>query len=247
MTDSIDKDAYTEALEADKLRGQLTVATEGAVKHGTDRDWANAWLRKLGAKQITGRSEYRMNVPITGFYGWRTKAGSRAEAAKAFLEQVQRIASQGKITADGSYDNVYDVKFAEPVTESDVIFYAGPEDPEDSTDPVPGLDELKVQIRKMLMEGVSEQSWGYNYARRTLAAMGLDPMPAYSYKNVEVPVSGTATVSLRVFDDASQDDLQKAAASALRRQGAVSVTPQEIGEITAQDEDAEDEVENDPF
>ena len=244
MTDYPDKDAYTEAKIADELRAQLTVATEGAVKHGADRDWANEWLRKLGAKQISGRSEYRMHVPLTGSYGWRVKAGSRAEAAERFLEQVQRLAKAGKITADGSYDNVYDVKFDEPVAAADVQFYSGPEDPTDSTEPVPGLDALKAEIRKMLMEGVAVQGWGYNYARRTIANMGLDPLPNFGFKNVEVPVSGTVTVSVRVFEDASMDEIQETTAATIRKQGTISVKPDEIGAITSQDEDAEDEPEN---
>jgi len=246
--DSSDKDAYTEALHAEELRAALTVAAEGAVKHGTDRDWANAWLRKLGAKQITGTAEYRMRVPLTGSYGWRCKATSREEAAKKFLEQVTRVAGQGKITADGSYDNVYDVKFDEPVTVGDVQFFSGPEDPAESTEPVPGLDALKVEIRKMIMEGVAVQGWGYSYARRTIANMGLDPLPNYGYKTVEVPVSGTVSVSVKVFEDASMDEIQETTAATIRKQGTVSVKPDEIGEVSSQDEDAQDEPENtDPF
>jgi len=245
--DSTDKDAYTEALQAEDLRAALTVAAEGAVKHGTDRDWANAWLRKLGAKQITGRSEYRMSVPLTGLYGWRCKANSRKEAAASFLEQVQRVIGQGKITADGSYDNVYDVKFDEPITVTDVQFFSGPEDPSETSDSVPGLDALKVEIRKMLMEGVAVQGWGWAYARRTIANMGLDPLPHFGYKTVEVPVSGTVSVSLKVFEDASMDEIQETAAATLRKQGTVSVKPDEIGAITSQDEDPEDEPEYDPF
>jgi hypothetical protein len=245
--DSTDKDAYTEALQAEGLRAALTVAVEGAVKHNTSRDWANAWLRKLGAKQITGTAEYRMRVPLTGSYGWRCKAGSRAEAAARFLEQVQRVAERGKITADGSYDNVYDVKFDEPVTAADVQFFSGPEDPAETSDPIPGLDALKVEIREMLMEGVSQQNWGYSYAQRTLATMGLDPLPEYSYKTVTVPVSGTVDVTIKAFADADMDDIQRITTEKIRQLNAVTVKPDEIGAVIAQDEDAEDEPENDPF
>src|ERR1043165_9296687 len=92
------KDAYTEALAATHLRELITAQARNAVNHGVSRDWANAWLRKLGAQQITGTSEYRMNTPITGLYGWRCKASSRAEAAQRFQEQVKRVADAGKIT-----------------------------------------------------------------------------------------------------------------------------------------------------
>src|ERR687887_2216070 len=99
MTDYGDKEQYTEAIQVVELRQKIHEAATGAVKYGVDRDWANAWLAKLGAQPVTGTAEYRMNVPITGNYGWRCTASSRTEAAQRFLEQVQRVASQGRITA----------------------------------------------------------------------------------------------------------------------------------------------------
>jgi hypothetical protein len=243
-TDYADKDAYTEALQAEELRKQITKHAAGATQHSVSRDWANEWLRRLGAAQITGRSEYRMNVPLTGNYGWRCKANSRAEAAQRFLEQVQRVAEAGKITADGSYDNVYDVKFDEPVTAADVVFRSGPEDPTEFDGPVPGLDALKVEIRKMLMEGVSEQGWGYQYAQQALRAMGLEPMPARVNHTVSVPVSGVSRVTVQVFEGDLAEVIQKAAASKIAKLGnSLVVTPEEVGEAVL-DEDAEDEVEN---
>lgn len=248
MTDYEDKDAYTEALQAQDLRDKITDYATRATKHGVDRDWANEWLRRLGANQITGTAEYRMNVPLTGSYGWRCKAGSRAEAAQRFLEQVQRIASTGKITADGSYDNVYDVHFNEPVTTADVVFYAGPEDPAESTEPVPGLDALKGEIRKMIKEGVAEKSWGYRYAQQALHAMGLDELPARVNHTVSIPVSGFARVTVQAFEGDLAETVQKAAASKVAQlaPGGLVVKPEEVGEAVL-DEDAEDEVENDPF
>lgn len=247
MTDYEDKDAYTEALQAQDLRDKITDYATRATKHGVDRDWANEWLRRLGANQITGTAEYRMNVPLTGSYGWRCKAGSRAEAAQRFLEQVQRIASTGKITADGSYDNVYDVHFNEPVTAADVVFYAAPEDPAESTEPVPGLDALKVEIREMLMEGVSQRNWGYRYAQQALRAMGLDELPARVNHTVSIPVSGVTRVTVQVFEGDLAEVIQKAAASKVAQLGSsLVVQPEEVGEAVL-DEDAEDEVENDPF
>ena len=49
MTDYEDKDAYTEALQAQDLRDKITDYATRATKHGVDRDWANEWLRRLGA------------------------------------------------------------------------------------------------------------------------------------------------------------------------------------------------------
>lgn len=246
-TEYADKDAYTEAIQAQDLRDKITDHATRATKYGVDRDWANEWLRRLGANQITGTAEYRMNVPLTGSYGWRCKAGSRAEAAQRFLEQVQRIASTGRITADGSYDNVYDVHFDEPVTASDVVFYAGPEDPAESTEPVPGLDVLKVEIRKMLMEGVSQRNWGYRYAQQALRAMGLDELPARVDHTVSIPVSGVARVTVQVFEGDLAEVIQKAAASKVAQLGSsLVVQPEEVGEAVL-DEDDEDDLLSDPF
>lgn len=244
-----DKDAYTEATIASDLRAKITAAAESAVEHHVNRDWVNGWLRRLGAKQITGPAEYRMNIPLTGSYGWRCNAGSRAEAAQRFLEQVQRVMSQGKITADGSYDNVYDVKFNEPVTASDVVFYAGPEDPAETDDPIPGLDALKVEIRKMLMEGVAEQGWGRPYANHTLASMDLEALPALKVMTVDVPVSGVYKAKVAMFPDATDEDVQRAAMRLVRRMHSVVVTPDEVGTVTAADEPGygDLEVEDDPF
>jgi len=245
--DSSDKDAYTEAVIAEELRTKITGWADGAVKHGgVDRDWANSWLRKLGAEQITGYSEYRMNVPLTGFYGWRCKASSRAEAAERFLAQVKRITKAGKITADHSNDSVYDVAFVDdPVTVHDVHFYAGPEDPTESTDPVPGLDGLKVGIRAMLMEGVAEQGWNYQYAVQAVSSMDLPPLPDFGYRTVEVPVSGIHKTQIRAFADADDEAVQRVVASHLKRQGsALYVAVDEMGTPAQVDDEPESD---DPF
>jgi hypothetical protein len=228
--DSSDKDAYTEATIAEEIRAQLTSITAKAVGGGVDREWANGWLRQLGAEPVTGNAVYRMNAPITGVFGKTIEASSRMAAAEAFLKHVQRIAEAGQVTDHGHCDNVYQVKFQEPVTAADITFYAGPEDPEPALEPVPDLAGLKAGARKMLMEGVAEQGWGYQYARRATAAMGLEDLPVLQYRTLEVPVTGTYQVSVRVFEGAPYADMQRAAASHIRRTGVVSIKPEEMGE-----------------
>lgn len=230
MTDSSDKDAYTEGLEAQEIRTKLTKWATGAVNHGVDRDWVNGWLTHLGAEPITGQAEYRMNIPITGVYGWRCKASSRSEAAERFLEQVQRLADAGKITADGSYDNVYELKFDEPVTATDVNFYSGPEDVDTAGPGVEGLAALKSGAREMLVHGVTDRNWGYRYAVKAAEDMGLEPLPALATRTVEVPVSGTVLMSVRMFEDADDAAVQRVVANQIKKQGGnVAMKPEEMG------------------
>jgi len=242
--DSSDKDAYTEAVIADELRKKITAWTAKAVAAGIDRDWANAWLRTLGAEQVTGSSTYRMNVPITGVFGKTVEASTRAEAAEKFLEHVQRIAAAGQITDHGHCDNVYEVKFHQdpPVTAADITFYAGPEDPEPNTEPVPDLGAFKDAARKMLIEGVSAQGWSYLYAKKAVTDLGLEELPALQYRTLQVPVSGTYQVQVRVFEGSDDAVVQRAAASQVRRAGAVVIKPEEMGDAVAapadQDEDS---------
>ena len=214
------KEAFAEA-QVETLRSAITQYATNAVKHGVDRDWVNGKLTELGAKPVTGRSEYRMNVAVTGVYGWRCKASSRAEALERFNEQVNRVALAGKITADGSYDNVYDLAVTGEPT-----FYSGPEDPADSVEPVPGLDALKVGIRDMLKAAVAGKGWGYAWAQDALRTMGLPELPEMGYRTVQVPVSGMASVTVRAFEG---DDVQDAARAALSGDGQVLVVPDEIG------------------
>lgn len=220
------KDAFAEGQAAEKLRTQLTKSVAGFVSHGGDRDWANAQLVKLGAAPISGTSEYRMNIPITGAYGWRCKANSRAEALERFQQQVTRLTGAGKITADGSYDNVYELKFV-----GEPVFYSGPEDPDLSAADDLDLDGLKAGIREMFKQGIAGHGWNVGYATRAIASMGLDPLPSVSAKAVQVPVSGTATVSVMVFEGDDQADVQASAAAALARQGSVYLKPEEIGTV----------------
>jgi hypothetical protein len=237
------KDAYTEAKEAEKLRQQISQHAAGAVKHGVDRDWANGWLARLGAAQITGIAEYRMNTPITGNYGWRTKAHSRVEAAEKFLEQAKRVAEQGKITADGSYDNVYDVVFLQPGI---VSFHAGPEDQTNDDAETLDLAGLRAAIRNMIKEGIAQQGWNLGYATRAMASMGgMDPLPAATTKMVKVPVSGFTEVSVMVFDGDGDEAVQAAAASKMARAGNVYIKPEEIGAVTVASEATGDEYDND--
>jgi hypothetical protein len=220
------KDAWAEAAAILDLRAQLTTAVTGAVNHGLNRDWANAELAKLGAKPITGRTEYRMNTPITGFYGWRCTATSRAEAADRFREQIQRVAQAGKITADGSYDNVYGVHFVN----NEVTFYSGPEDVEPSDEAqAMSLEELGAAIRSMVKRGVSEHGWNLGWAQQALRKMGLPELPNASHRTVAVPVSGTVEMVILAFEGDSDDAVQAAARGAVARSGRVYVQPDEVG------------------
>jgi len=225
-TDSSDKDAYTEATQAEEIRTKLTTWAAGAVKHGVDRDWVNGWLAHLGAEPVTGQAEYRMNTAITGMFGWRCKASSRTEAAQRFQEQIARVAEAAKITADGSYDNVYDVEFTDATK---VNFYSGPEDVEILAAPNLDLATLKSEARIMLRNGVAEQNWGYRYAFKAAQDMGLDPLPTFTSRTVAVPVAGTANVTVRAFDDADDDDMQRIVASRIKSYGSVAVVPDEVG------------------
>jgi hypothetical protein len=242
--------AVADQVKADILRQKITQHVAGAVKYGVDRDWANGWLVRLGAAPITGTAEYRMNMPLTGVYGWRCKATSRAEATRKFMEQVNRVASQGKITADGSYDNVYEVTFPQPLTPAYVNFYAGPEDPDTGEAEDLTLDGLKDAIRLMVKEGIVRQGWNLGYATRALASMGLDSLGTAHTKAVKVPVTGYTEVSVLVFEGDDDSAVQEAAAGVVTRSGAIYIKPEEIGTATIVpdpepvSEDQEDEEED---
>lgn len=215
------------------MRTLLHEAARNAVYYGdTDKNWANSWLARLGAETINVKSEYRINVPITGVYGRRITASSRAEALRVFQSHVERVAKAGKITADGSYDNVY--KVALNPAAGDVQFYSGPEDAD--TEAALELDEdgLKQQIRAMLREGVSTQSWRLDYANDTLGQMGVDPLPEVVQKTVDVPVMGTATVSVIVFADEQNDaDVREKAKKIIAAKPTVKTVVSEIGDEIA--------------
>lgn len=239
--DSSDKDAYTQALEAQDLRTKIGMYASSAVQHAhVDRDWVNGWLAKLGVPKITGQSEYRINIAITGNYGRRVTAASRAEATKQFMAEVERVAATGKITLanEGRYDNVYDLV----VTGDAPVFHSGPED--QTTDAVTLTpDELKAGIRQMLKEGVAEKGWGLTYANAALENLGLESLPKMTHRTVEVPITGTTKVGLTVYEDDSDEDLRRAAARYLTGRTSVSVQPVEIGDAVteAKDDGGEDE------
>lgn len=221
------KDEFAEAVEAQVLRTKLTQHATGFANHGGDRDWTNTQLARLGADQIHGRSEYRMNAPITGDFGWRCTATSRAEALERFKEQIARVAEAGKITADGSYDNVYGVKFiGEPQ------FHSGPEDPgtDDAEDFT--LDELKAAVRLMFKQGVSAHGWSLRRANQSLSAMGVDALPEATVKTVKVPVSGVVEIGVHVFEGDDDAVVQAAAAGVVARQGSVYFKPEEVGTVS---------------
>jgi len=230
--DSSDKDAYTQATQdqeqANDLRNRITAYTAGAVKYGNvDRDWANTWLIRLGADPVTGSAEYRINVPITGNFGKTITANSRAEALAQFAEHINRVTAAGQIT-DGRCDGVYGVQFS---TDYEPTFFSGPADvPTDANDSVPGLDGLKQGIRQMLKEGVTEQGWGHMYAVKALELMELPPLPAMVSKVVEVPVSGTTRLNVRVFEGDGDDVVQQAAARQIAASQMLAVVADEVGE-----------------
>lgn len=221
------KDEFAEAVEAQSLRSALTQHATGFANHGGDRDWTNTQLVRLGAHPIQGRSEYRMNAPITGVFGWRCTATSRAEALDRFKEQIARVTEAGKITADGSYDNVYQLAFiGEPQ------FHSGPEDPGTDDAEVFTLDELKAAVRLMFKQGVSAHGWSLRRANQSLSAMGLDALPEATVKAVKVPVSGTVELAVTVFEDDNDADVQAATAGVLARQGSVYLKPEEVGTVS---------------
>lgn len=232
MPDYGDKEQYTEALQASDLRAAIHDATARAVDHGVDREWANKWLRKLGAEPVTSSAEYRLNTPITGLLGMTVHASSRAAAAEIFKQWVADLG--GKINDCYSRGfNVYNIELTADATEP--TFYSGPEDPEDDGE-LPDkltLDQLKNAIRDMLIEGVAERSWRYNYARDTAAALNLEPLPTVSRRNVRVPVSGVTNISVLAFTDADDDQLRRTVNAYLRRNASlgVAIVPDEMGDV----------------
>lgn len=248
--ESTDKEAYTDATFAQEMRNKFRARVEGAVNCAhVSRNWANTWLVRLGITPITGQAEYRMNTAITGDYGWRCKAGSRAEAEARFKEQVARVAAAGKITADGSYDNVYNVEF----TGGPVVFYSGPEDPATGDTEFETLELVGAGIQQMLKEGVRTQGWGYSYANAALAELGLPVLPAMVHRAVEVPVTGTHRLNIPVFEDDDDEAVQKAVAGRMARAGVIGIEPDELGDVKvtrpaeADGDDPAEDYGDDPF
>lgn len=231
------KDAFAEAQKAEILRQQVSQYASAAVIHGhVDRGWTNAWLVRLGVQPIIAQSRYQINAPITGNYGTTVTAASRAEALKKFSQYVATVTAAGQVNGStgGHCDGVYAVQF----TGGEPVFYSGPEDIEASGAPVPGLDALKDGIRQMLKQGVAERGWGYSYAQVAVAAMDLEPLPELHNKTVTVPVSGTATVGVLVFDGDEDAAVQSAALATLGRMAYVHVKPEEIGTVLISRPDA---------
>lgn len=216
--------------QAQTLREQIRAWTREAVECGyVDRSWANGWLARLGAKTLgNGRSEYRINQAITGVYGRRITANSRADALEQFNTYLSQALAKGKITADGSYDNVYQLKLAEGTPQ----FYSGPEDPE-TDGPELDLQGLREQIPAMFREGVSSHGWGHSYANRALIAMELPTLPNIVVKTVDVPVVATTTVQVRAFEGDDDEVVRASAIAKVRQSPTTKVTVTEIGEPSA--------------
>jgi hypothetical protein len=226
-------DAYKEAQQEEALRQQITVRAYGAVKYGhVDRDWANAWLVRLGAQPVTGQAQYRINVPVTGNYGTTVTAGSRAEALEKFNQYVAQVAAAGKFT--GSYGGIYGIE----LTGAAPTFFSGPQDPTEYAGSVPGLEGLKSGIRQMLKQAVTEQGWGHSYAVQALDQMGLEPLPTLHNKTVQVPVSGLTVLTVPVFADDDDEAVQAAVTGALTRAQSVSIKPDEVGSVMSTRPDA---------
>ena len=233
MHEITENDAYADAQPAHKLRAKITDYTRQAVDYGNvDRAWANTQLARLGANQVTGTSEYRISAPITGLYGRTVYAESRTQALATFQEHLDAALAKGKIVpCDGGYDdNVYDLKI-NPSLFVGPQFYSGPEDPSTEDASELTLDELRDGIRQMLKEGVAQQGWGYTYATRASAEMGLPPLPPQVSRTVEVPVAGTAKINVAGFESDTDEDVQAAVAAKLAKLGHVNVKPDEVGQF----------------
>jgi hypothetical protein len=239
------QDAFDEAQQEQQLREKIGNAGANAVNYGNlDRDWVNNWLTRLGANPVTGEAEYRINQPITGLFGRTIKATSRTEALAKFNAEVAVVTRAGKIVHHQSYNNVYRVTFADTAP----TFHSGPEDVAPAADVITGLDNLKAAIRTMLREAVTEQGWSYRGAQQILDAMGLEKLPERVVRNVQVPVSGMATLAVTLFEEDGVEGLRRSTAAAVRRQGElVTVKAEEIGEANLVAQGADEESEEVPY
>lgn len=219
-------DPFETAKAVQFLRDRIHAFASFAVKYGVNRDWANQRLNRMGAPVITGTATYQLNVPITGVFGKTVTASSRAEAMEKFAQHATRVSDAGVI--DGTdCDRVFEVAIGDGAP----VFYSGPEDFQDAyTGTVPGtVANQKDAIRSMLMEGVSEQGWVLHYANLAADDMGVEPLPNLVGHTVQVPVSGTASITVETFEGSDPDAIQRAATARLRRAGVVTVKPDEIG------------------
>lgn len=215
--------AFAEAQKTEILRQMITKYATGAVScGGVDRDWANTQLIRLGAYPVTGNAQYKINVPITGDYGTAVTASNRAEALEKFAQYTAALANVGQFT--GGHGGVYGIEFT-----GDPTFFSGPQDPEEYDGTVPGLDALKTGIRQMIKQGITEQGWGHSYAIGQLADMGLEPLPDLEFREVAVPVSGTAHVTVTAFAGDDDETVLQSASANLGRNKRVFITPEEVG------------------
>lgn len=222
-----DTDPYSEAQQAQQLLGKIHDYAYNAVKYGkVDRDWVNGSLVRLGAKPISTRARYQLNIPITGLLGQTVTASSRDEARKIFQQSISHVFQDQPV--DGSRClRVFQVE----AQNDDIQFFSGPQDVQVPEEPVVlTLAELKAAIRHMLKTGVSQHGWGHSYAVDALDTMGIEPLPALVQKSVDVPVSGTYRLSVEVFEGDTDEAVQAAATSALKGAQTVPVKPEEVGE-----------------
>jgi len=222
------KSAFYEAQQVETLLAQITSYSAGAVKYGSvDRDYVNAWLSRLGAQPVTGAAEYKIHVPIDSSYGTTVTANSRTEALEKFKAYFGAVLEAGEVRPNGYGHGVFEVS----ATADEPVFVSGPQDPPEAVDKTPGLDALKTDIRRMLMQGVIEKGWNYSYASTAVAAMGLEALPTLDHRKVAVAVSGTTWILVSVFEGASPEDVQNAAAGFLARATSVTVSPDEVGAV----------------
>ena len=221
-------DEFAQAVEAQKIREQLTEYATGAVVNAAvDRDWANRWLTRLGAAPVTSTAEYKINAPVSGLLALTVKAQSRAEAVEKFNGYVQEMIDKGQV-------NSYYARVFQPAVQvEDLTFFSGPEDPPEPDDNAPALDldGLRTQARQMLMDGVAEQGWGHYHAIQAAKQMGLEPLPKLNAHIVTVPVAGTADIVVEVFEGGDDAAVQRAADAYIARRGSLSVTPEEVGTV----------------
>lgn len=219
---------FEQAEAAQELRNNFRHYADMAVQYGhVDKGWVNGKLAALGIQPLGGKAEYRMNVAITGNYGWRCKASNRAEAMEQFRRNVARVAGAGKITADGSYDNVYDLEIV-----GEPVFHSGPEDPEVADASAFTLDGLKTAMRDVLKEGVAQQGWGHSYAVNAAESLGLESLPSLVSKTVLVPVVGTHRVTVQAFADDDDNAVQARVHATLSGGKTIAVEADEIGDAT---------------
>lgn len=225
--ENTDNDAFADAQQAEILRQKISQYAARAVKYGKiDRDWVNTRLARIGAEPVTGSATYKINVAITGNYGATVTAATRADALNQFQKFSAKVAAARQFATNYCDEGVYNIAF----TGEEPTFYSGPQDPPVDTEASTlDLDTLKDAIRQMLKDGVARQGWGIDYAAGALTDMGLEPLPTLHDKTVTVPVSGTATIVVPVFEGDDDEAVQLGAGAVLGRAQSVSIKPDEIG------------------